>query len=106
MAGTEVFYSSAADLDGADPQLSRMAINGGTSEVFYSDALVLTLRADGGTVFIMGPEDEQTDFLAAIPKNGGSAHTLRRSFFDAYSFALDGCAVYYGTDSNLERSPR
>ncbi len=54
----------------------------------------------------MGPEDEQTDFLAAIPMNGGSAHTLRRSFFDAYSFALDGCAVYYGTDSNLERSLR
>ncbi len=106
IVGEEVFYSSVGDLDGADPQLSRMATGGGTPEVLYSDALALIIRVEGETIFIMGPEDEETDFLAVLPKNGGPARTLRRSFFDAYSFALDACAVYYGTDSNLERSPR
>ena len=104
--GTEVFFSSIADDSGADPQISRMPAAGGTPTVVYRDAFVLNLDVDGGTILIMGPETEENDFVASIPKSGGQTRVLRRGILDSYEFAFDGCAVYFGLESALERFPR
>jgi hypothetical protein len=106
IAGTDAFYASTADAAASDPQISRIATSGGTPTVLYRDAFVLHLDVDGETILIMGPESDTIDFLAFIPKSGGPARTLRRGVFDSYTLAFDACAVYYGVDSSLERTPR
>ena len=106
IAGTAAFYSSAADADASDPQLSRIATAGGTSTTLYRDALILELQVDGETILMMAPENDDSDFLASLPKSGGQARVLRRGVFDSYTLAFDACAVYYGVDGSLERTPR
>lgn len=104
--GTEVFYASVIGEEASDPQLSRIATSGGTPTVVYRDRFVLNLRVDGETILIIGPENDELDFLASIPKSGGSTRMLRSVYFDTYAFAFDACAVYYGVDASLARSPR
>jgi hypothetical protein len=104
--GTEAFYSSAADGDAFDPQISRIATSGGPSTTVYRDLFVLNLVVDGGTILIMGPESDESDYLASIPKSGGQTRILRRGVLDSYTLAFDACAVYYGLDAALERFPR
>jgi hypothetical protein len=104
--GTEAFYSSIADVDASDPQISRIATSGGASTVVYRDAFVLDLDVDGETILIMGPESDESDYLASIPKGGGQTRILRRGVLDSYTLAFDACAVYFGVDASLERFPR
>lgn len=106
IVGTEVFYSSVVGTEASDPQVSRIATSGGTPTILYRDGFVLLLRVDGEAILIMGPENDEIDFLATIPRSGGSTRILRRVYFDSYSLAFDACAVYYGVDASLERSPR
>jgi hypothetical protein len=106
IAGTEAFYSSAVGAEASDPQISRIAASGGTSTLVYRDLFVLNLDVDGETILIMGPESDESDYLASIPKSGGQTRILRRGVLDSYTFAFDACAVYYGLDAALERFPR
>lgn len=104
--GTEAFYSSIAEDGESDPQLARIPANGGTPTVVYRDAFVLNLDVVGETILIQGPESDESDYLASIPKGGGQTRILRRGVLDSYTLAFDACAVYFGLEASLERVPR
>jgi hypothetical protein len=106
IVGAEAFYASAVTPDGSDPQITRMALGGGTSTVLYRDLLALNLHVDDGNILIIGQETNEIGFLASIRTSGGPTRILRRAVFDSYDFAFDACAVYYGASAGLERSPR
>ena len=104
--GAEAFYSSLADVEGNDPQISRIATSGGSPTVVYRDAFVLNLDVDGEKILIMGPESDDSDYLASIPKSGGQTRIMRHGVLDSYTMAFDACAIYFGLNASLERFPR
>jgi hypothetical protein len=101
-SGSDIFYS-AIDVT---PALFRLSKAGGPPALLIDQFFVFTVTAKDSLVYAMGFNIDGETLILAVPAAGGATRTARTTSGDSFSFALDDCAVYYTSESRLERAPR
>ena len=101
-SASDIFYS---EID-VSPAVFRLPKAGGPPALLIDQFFVWTVTAKDSLVYAMGFNVDGNAFILAAPAAGGAARTVRATSGDSFSFALDDCAVYYSTESRLERAPR
>jgi hypothetical protein len=101
-SGSDIFYS-AIDVT---PALFRLSKAGGPPALLIDQFLAFTIILRESLVYAMGININAEALILAVPATGGTARTVRTASGDLFSFALDDCAVYYSSESRLERAPR
>ena len=101
-SGSDIFYS-AIDVT---PALFRLSKAGGPPALLIDQFLALTIILEDSLVYAMGLNINAEALILAVPATGGAIRTVRTTSGDSFSFALDDCAVYYSSESRLERLPR
>lgn len=101
-SGSDVFYS-AIDVS---PAVFRLPKAGGSPALLIDQFFAFTVTAKDSLVYAMGVNVDGGTLLLAVPAAGGATRTVRTTTGDSFSFALDECAVYYSSESRLERAPR
>jgi hypothetical protein len=101
---TDVVYS---DVDANNtPNLFRINKAGGSSSLLLSGLAAAGIYVFDQTVYITAQDDAGNTSIVAVPEAGGSTRVVRSVSLDTSALAIDDCAVYYATDSRLERAPR
>jgi hypothetical protein len=101
-SGSDIFYS-AIDVT---PALFRLSKAGGPPALLIDQFFAFTIILEDSLVYAMGINLNGETPILVVPAAGGAARTVRTTSGDSFSFALDDCAVYYSSESRLERAPR
>ena len=101
-SGSDIFHS-AIDVT---PALFRLPKAGGPPALLIDEFFVFTIILRDSLVYAMGINLKGETPILVVPAAGGAGRTVRSTSGDSFSFALDDCAVYYTSESRLERAPR
>ena len=58
-----------------------------------------------GVVYSFVVDEDFNALIVSVPALGGALQFLRSADFESRSIAVDDCAVYYGLDLSVQRSP-
>src|SRR5438128_4057462 len=101
-SGSDVIYSGFAELSAG---IFRVPKAGGTPQLLAGGALALTIVARDNIVYAFVVDENFNALIISVPPLGGTLHILRSADFDSRSIAVDDCAVYYGLDLSVQRTP-
>jgi len=85
--------------------LFRVPKLGGRPQLLAEGVLGLTIVVRDGVVYSFVVDENFNALIVSVPALGGALQFLRSADFESRSIAVDDCAVYYGLDLSVQRSP-